>query len=154
MKVTEFTLTIDNFDNAAMADDRSAEVARMLRSVADSIEQDGVPHQDGSRLMDSNGNQVGEVSVDWEDEPESPLDDCETIDGVYGSGNTDCQVFIHADSGWYVVEGGCTVNRCPGHQLDELVDGVDVETIEDDDCFTCDNINTLEEFAAAIADMI
>ena len=70
MKVNSFTLTIENFDNAAMVDDRSGEVSRMLRSVADSVDAYGVPHQDGNRLMDFNGNQVGEVSVDWDEDVE------------------------------------------------------------------------------------
>ena len=68
MNVRTFTLSIDNFDNAAMQEDRSGEVARILREVADSIEVDGVPHQDGKRLRDVNGNQMGGVSVLWDED--------------------------------------------------------------------------------------
>jgi hypothetical protein len=45
-------------DNAAFTDDPGAEVARILRDAAKHIERDG-PHF--RRLMDSNGNKVGEM---------------------------------------------------------------------------------------------
>lgn len=68
MQVNEFTLKITNFDNQAMEEDRSGEVARMLRDIAKRIEDYGIPNQDGVRLMDSNGNPVGAVAVDWSDD--------------------------------------------------------------------------------------
>ena len=63
MKVNAFALQIDNFDNQAMVSDRTGEVCRILRELADRIEENGVPNADGVRLMDSNGQSVGEVSV-------------------------------------------------------------------------------------------
>ena len=69
MTVTKFELKITNFDNQAMADEPSCEVACLLRQTADRIESgllgDGY---EGGYLMDSNGNRVGEVSVFTEDD--------------------------------------------------------------------------------------
>lgn len=71
MIVNKVTLTIDNFDNAAMVDDRSGEVARVLRQLADRVEEYGVINAfEGRRLMDSNGNRVGLCECDWGDEDE------------------------------------------------------------------------------------
>ena len=68
MIVNKASLTIDNFDNAAMVDDRSGEVARMLRQLADRVEEYGVVNAfEGRRLMDSNGNQVGLCECDWDE---------------------------------------------------------------------------------------
>lgn len=68
MIVNKVTLTIDNFDNAAMVDDRSGEVARMLRQMADRVEEYGVVNAfEGRRLMDSNGNRVGLCECDWDE---------------------------------------------------------------------------------------
>lgn len=152
MKVNELTITIDNFDNAAMVDDGNAEVSQILRQIADRIDDGGIVSAcDGLRLMDSNGNQVGGVDVDWEEEAEVP-DDCEEVSGHYGSGHTECTVFVHVQSGWYCVEGSCNVNQTDSPEL--LVDGVDVEELGDVDCFTSSDINTLDEFARAISDVI
>lgn len=70
MKVHSFTLVIDEFANQAMVDGRSAEVCRMLREVADKIQEYGVVNHHSVYLKDLNGNQVGSVSVDWEDGPD------------------------------------------------------------------------------------
>lgn len=82
MQVNSFTLTITNFDNSAMVDDRSGEVSRMLREIADSIDEYGIPHQDGSNLVDSNGNRVGNVTVDWDEDTDYELYDSETGDSI------------------------------------------------------------------------
>ncbi len=66
MKVNAFNLNIDNFDNAAMVDDRSGEVARMLEETAKRIREYGVPNCDGLYLKDINGNTVGDIAVDME----------------------------------------------------------------------------------------
>jgi len=54
-----------------------------------------------------------------------------TISGTYGSSFTPCDIFIC--DGWYAVDGSLNVNH-----TDErlLVNGVDVETLPDDDAFT------------------
>lgn len=66
MDVREITLTIDNFDNAAMVDDRTGEVVRILRGLADRVEEYGVVNAfEGRRLMDSNGNAVGKCDCQW-----------------------------------------------------------------------------------------
>lgn len=71
MRVKKVTLTIDNFDNAAMVDDRSGEVTRMLRQIADRVELDGVVNAcDDRYLNDSNGNTVGIVECDWDEDDE------------------------------------------------------------------------------------
>jgi len=49
-------------DNDAFADSNlGPEVARILRKLAGQIEAD--PYQDGRRLMDVNGNRVGDMSI-------------------------------------------------------------------------------------------
>ena len=58
-----------------------------------------------------------------------------TISGTYGSGKTPCQIFTATTRNggtWYAVEGSANVN----FTHEELVDGVDVETVSDDDTFT------------------
>lgn len=55
-----FTLTIET-DNAAFDDAPASEIARILRQLANDMEQDGAPP---SRfLFDANGNRVGVVDV-------------------------------------------------------------------------------------------
>lgn len=68
MKVNSLEIEIDNFDNDAMVEDRTGEVCRILRELASQIEEYGVPHVDGCYLKDINGNTVGNVSVDWEED--------------------------------------------------------------------------------------
>ena len=67
MKVNKVKIVIDNFGHDAMVLDRNGEVARILRQLAERLERgDGiVSNFDGLRLTDSNGNQVGEIKVDW-----------------------------------------------------------------------------------------
>ena len=72
--------------------------------------------------------------------------------GFYGSGNTPCTVVVSedlADGGsWYCVEGSVNVNKT----FDMLGVGVDVETLQDVDCFTAAHeIETLDELDEAIA---
>lgn len=57
------TLTLDT-SNAAFGDEPGAEVARILRRVADAAERGGYsPSDDPYYLHDANGNNVG--CVDW-----------------------------------------------------------------------------------------
>ena len=72
------------------------------------------------------------------------------IEGTYGSQFTPCQVFVCG--AWYVVEGGSTVNRAAC--LSALVDGVDVETIQDVDCFTTSEVNSLEGLVSEVDDFV
>ena len=67
MVVDKLTIVIDNFENAAMEDDRTVETCRILRELADSMEDYGIPNAHGVYLKDSNGNHVGLVSVDFVD---------------------------------------------------------------------------------------
>jgi len=70
-----------------------------------------------------------------------------TIRGTYGSEGTPCMVLVYGD--WYVVEGGCVVNRAADPGV--LKDGVWVEEIEDIDCFTWpDGINCLDTLVHAV----
>lgn len=56
-------------------------------------------------------------------------------------------VFVYQD--WYVVEGGSLVNKAPFDT--QWQDGIDVETIEDVDCFTWMNdIDSLDELITAV----
>ena len=67
------------------------------------------------------------------------------VSGTYGSQLTPCNVLVH--EGWYCVEGSSNVN----FTREELFDGVDVETLSDEDCFTAgEGINSIEELINAI----
>lgn len=73
------------------------------------------------------------------------------VNGFYGiSRHNPCVVFVAENrngSKWYVVEGGTIVNKT----YNDIELGVDVETIEDIDCFTNDTpIRSIEELAEAI----
>jgi hypothetical protein len=73
-----------------------------------------------------------------------------TISGTYGSGKTPCQIFTATTRNgrtWYAVEGSSNVNLT----YDTLTDGVDVETVADDDAFTWPaGIDSEETLAEAI----
>jgi len=72
-----------------------------------------------------------------------------TVTGTYGSGKTPCEVFIYEtpSGNWYVVDGGSIVN-CT---WEDITDGVDVEEIQDFDCFTWTNgIYSPEELERAV----
>ncbi len=49
---------------------------------------------------------------------------------TYGSGKTPCTIFV--EDGWYCVDGSVNVN----HSYCDFYDGINVETIEDNDMFT------------------
>lgn len=150
MRVKSMTITIDNFDNAAMVDDRSGEVCRMLRGIIKSIEEYGVPNADGMRLKDTNGNTVGTVSVDFEEDAEEwdgDTSDVGTIQSFYGSGNTPCEVYWHKD-GWYAVHGSMNINRAPYGT--EFEDGLMIEEIMDTDMVTAGPVNSEEDLARII----
>ena len=67
------------------------------------------------------------------------------LSATYGSHQTPCTLFVH--EGWYAVEGSSNVN----HTYEEIEDGVDIEGLADDDCFTWpDGIDTLEELIEAV----
>ena len=55
----KLTITIENLGNAAFEEDKNAEIARILRDLADKIENDNIP----VKLRDINGNTVGEVEI-------------------------------------------------------------------------------------------
>ena len=58
-----------------------------------------------------------------------------TINGTYGSHNTPCTIYTNTRTSgatWYAVEGSLNVNAT----MDCLVEGVDVETVDDHDMFT------------------
>ena len=50
-------------DNEAFAEWNGIEIARILRGLADRVDGDAVPFDFGARLMDINGNAVGEALV-------------------------------------------------------------------------------------------
>ena len=58
--MSELTLGMQ-LDNAAFEDDPGYEVSRILRELADKIEQRGL--EDGMILWDVNGNRVGKLAV-------------------------------------------------------------------------------------------
>ena len=61
----DFTMTIKS-DNEAFADNAGAEVARILRAMADMI---GAGQEGHFRLMDHNGNGVGRAVLEvWAEE--------------------------------------------------------------------------------------
>ena len=76
MNVNSVTITINGYDNDAMVNDRTGETIRILKGLVERLESgDGiVSNFEGLRLMDSNGNTVGEVEVDWDDEEAGEYD--------------------------------------------------------------------------------
>jgi len=70
-----------------------------------------------------------------------------TTQGYYGSSHNPCTIFEH--NGWYVVEGSQNVNQAGDGDIIRL--GVDVETVQDFDCFTWpDGIHSEEDLEEAI----
>lgn len=60
----KITLIIDNFENDSMSNNPDQEVSRILRKMADRVEEQGVESAFyNRRIMDINGNQVGIGSV-------------------------------------------------------------------------------------------
>ena len=57
-----FTMQMDT-ENAVFADDPAAEIARILRKLADRIESAG-NSDTGGRLLDANGNAVGTWEIE------------------------------------------------------------------------------------------
>lgn len=77
-----------------------------------------------------------------------------TVSGYYGSGHTPTDVFcaevlsgVDAGATWYVAEGAQTVNLT----FDELHDGVDIELLSDNDCFTWCPVNSLDELQHSLS---
>lgn len=71
------------------------------------------------------------------------------IKGTYGSRNTPATIFCATDrkgGTWYVCEGSQNVN----YTYDEVNEGVNVEELQDSDCFTGIYVNSLEELETAI----
>jgi len=72
------------------------------------------------------------------------------FNGYYGSGKTECTVFVAYVLGsgkWYCVEGSKNVN----FTHDEIEEGVNVEELSDSDCFTWNGgINSQDELVNAI----
>jgi hypothetical protein len=73
-----------------------------------------------------------------------------TVRGTYGGSQTSCRVFVyqdHRDINWYAVEDSVNVNAT----YEDVLDGVDVEELEDLDCFTWDEeIDSEEMLEAAV----
>ena len=72
-----------------------------------------------------------------------------TINGTYGSNKIKCEVFVYENrsGSWYCVEGSKNVN----YTFDEILDGVDVEELNDVDAFTwSSSIESYEELVEAV----
>ena len=66
---------------------------------------------------------------------------------LYGSEHQRSILFVYG--GWYVCEGSGNINCCNDPLL--LVDGVDIETLTDIDCFTTNEpITSLKELIKAV----
>jgi len=161
---TNFQLTIDT-GNAAFgpaAEDRAAEIARILRDLAAQLDcSPGQSAKDGY-TYDTNGNKVGRWTLDAfdpaqhgaEDEDEGGDPDLvQELAGYYGRG-TACTVYTYpAGAGyvWYAVEGSQNVNKADSAFL---VHAVDVETLADVDTFTASGpVNSAEDMARECFDM-
>ena len=68
-RVTRLTITIDNFDHAAMSDSPEFQVSSILSDLAIQSARDGLEHLNGRKLRDTNGNQVGTVTLEHENGP-------------------------------------------------------------------------------------
>ena len=76
----------------------------------------------------------------------------DTIRGYYGSRHTPTDIYTYTDINggtWYVCDGSINVN----YTYDEVVDGVDIEMLDDSDCFTAGSpIESEEDLIEAIED--
>lgn len=68
MKVTGLVIRVDDFDTEAMQNERTDEMVRILQGLLNQIAEYGVPNADGMRLKDSDGEDVGIVSVHFTEE--------------------------------------------------------------------------------------
>ena len=67
------------------------------------------------------------------------------INCVYGSEHQKSILYVY--NGWYVCDGSVNVNKT----YDDISDGVDIETLNDVDCFTASEpICSLEELIKAV----
>jgi len=97
MKINSFKVTINNFDNQAMADDPIGEVARILTELVEGIEHNGLYEYDGDDLRDINGNRVGNVDCDYgditdDDELVEVCPECDHTQESDGDGGNECPV--------------------------------------------------------------
>jgi hypothetical protein len=69
------------------------------------------------------------------------------ISGFYGY-NTPCTIFIDTADGWYCVEGSTNVNQA--EDLNLLINGVNVEGLNDVDTFTINEVDDLGGFEGLI----
>ena len=63
MRVNNLVLQITDFERIQL--NRTEEVVRILRELADSIDEYGVVNADGMYLKDSDGVEIGVVDVEW-----------------------------------------------------------------------------------------
>jgi hypothetical protein len=63
---TKFTVLF-NTDNAAFADGKTAEIARILREIADKVEENGLIEDMPGRIKDVNGARVGFYALETYD---------------------------------------------------------------------------------------
>ena len=68
-RVTRLTITIDNFDHAAMTDSPEFQVSSILSDLAIQSARDGLERLNGHKLRDTHGHQIGLVTLDHADEP-------------------------------------------------------------------------------------
>lgn len=137
----EFNLNIES-GNAAIVENGGRDIARILKDVANQIEENGIANVEGLYLFDYNGNNVGEVELTVEEEdgetevdPDGYITHGYEVSGFYGSEETPCTVFVavdHEGGYWYAVENSVNVN-CT-HE--DITDGVNVEELADHDCMT------------------
>jgi len=71
------------------------------------------------------------------------------INCLYGNCEPQNEGTLFVYNGWYVIEGSVNVNKT----YDDLKEGVNVEAVEDVDCWTAtEPINSLNELIAFIDD--
>lgn len=98
-----FTLEIDS-GYAALVDDPTAEIARLLRAVADKV---AGGHESG-KVSDDNGNTVGtfELEIEEEDDPELPDEAQAIIDQIEAGDDDDLEVLGVGQTGDRVFDDG------------------------------------------------
>jgi hypothetical protein len=167
--MSDFTLTIET-GNAAFGPspaERAAELARILRAMADRMERHENILSSGAPVRDLNGNTVGrwhlsdfDYAAHGETDPDEEEADAPSVDAwevkeitcTYGGSKTPANCYTWGDrSGtWYAVEGSTNVNHTP----DDMPQGVDVEELADDDTGTAAApINSAEDMAKFCSDI-
>ncbi len=153
-KYNSFSIEVNAFNDSDMAESDEKEVIKnAIDKLFSSLDDRALIQFDGYHLKDNNGNNIGSVSVDWEEiDHFEDVDSYYTVDGcIYGSDEDNtCSVMVleMSDGGfWYVCDDSQNYN----YSTVAPTDGCNLCTeLNDVDAFTAEPSGSYEEFAAHV----